>query len=190
VIVVAGAALAGLTLVAAGCGGSSGAKVAQVGTSSGANGPGSSSASGSRDPQAFSACMRGHGVPSFPDPDSSGRIRIPSAIDDRSSTVRAAYGACRRLAPSEGSLTGRGDTLQQDQLLAFARCMRSHRVPAFPDPQVVNGHINIPVTAGQIDPSSPVVTAATAACRSKLGGTFDARGAEKVIQGAAGPTRA
>jgi hypothetical protein len=46
-IVVAGAALAGLKLVAAGCGGSSGAKVAQVGTSGGANGAGSSAVGGS-----------------------------------------------------------------------------------------------------------------------------------------------
>jgi hypothetical protein len=186
---VAAAALPGLTLVAAGCGGSSGAKVAQLGTTSGATGAGSSGASGSRDPQEFSACMRGHGVPSFPDPDSSGKIRISSAIDDRSPTVRAAYRACRRLAPSGGSVTGQGDTLQQDQLLAFARCMRSHRVPAFPDPQAVNGHIHMQVTAGQIDPSSPVVIAASAACRRKLGGKSAARGAEKLVQGAAGPTR-
>jgi hypothetical protein len=183
------AALAGLALVAAGCGGSSGAKVAQVSTSSGANGSGSSSASGSGDPQAFSACMRGHGVPNFPDPDSSGRIRIPSTIDDRSPTVRAAYRACRRLAPSESSLTDQGDTLgSQDQLLAFAKCMRAHGVPTFPDPQLLNGHLRMQVTPGQIDPKSPVVTAAEAACRSKLGGQ-SARGAAKLVRGAAGPTR-
>jgi hypothetical protein len=184
-IVLAGAALVGLMLVAAGCGGSSDPKVAQVSTSSGANGPGSSSASG--DPQAFSACMRRHGVPSFPDPDSSGRIQIPSTIDDRSATVRAAYRACRDLAPSEGSVTGQGDTMQQDELLAFARCMRAHGVPAFPDPQVVNGHIRMRVTAGQIDPNSPVVTSAMAACRSKLGGRSSASSAQKLVEGAAGP---
>jgi len=185
VIVVAGAAVAGLTLVAAGCGGSSGAKVAQVGTTSGANGSGSSRA-GSGDPRAYVACMRSHGVPGFPDPDSSGRIQLPSTIDDRSPTVRAAYRACQSLAPSGGSLTGQGDTLRQDQLLAFAKCMRSHGVPAFPDPQAVNGHINFPATAGQNDPSSPVVTAAAAACRSKLGGKSPALGAGKLVQAAAG----
>jgi ABC-type phosphate transport system substrate-binding protein len=79
-IVVAGAALAALTLVAAGCGGSSGAKVAQVGTTSTAKGSGSSSGSGSRDPQAFSACMRAHGVANFPDPGADGTIQIPSSI--------------------------------------------------------------------------------------------------------------
>jgi hypothetical protein len=107
--------MTGLTLAASACGGSSGA-----------NGSGSSSASDSRDPVAWSACMRSHGVPTFPDPDSSGRIQIPSSIDDRLPTVPAAYHACRNLAPSESSLTGQGDVMHQDQLLAFARCMRSH----------------------------------------------------------------
>jgi hypothetical protein len=181
------AGVIGLSLLASACGHSSGAKVAQVDTNKSAKGSGSSSASGSHDPRAFSACMRSHGVPNFPDPDSSGRIRIPSTIDDRLPTVQAAYHSCRNLAPSEDSLTGQGDVMQQDQLLAFAKCMRSHGVPAFPDPQVVNDHIRLRVTAGQIDPNSPLVIAAEAACRSRLG-PASARGAEKLVQGAAGPT--
>jgi hypothetical protein len=169
--------VAGLALAASACGGSSGAKVAQVGTTS-ANQP------RAHDPQAFSACMRSHGVPTFPDPDSSGTIQVPESIDDRVPTVRAAYRACRSLAPSEGSITGQGDVLTQGQLLAFAHCMRSHGVPAFPDPQVVSGHIRLHVTPGQIDPSSPIVTAAIAACRSTLGAKSSS-GAEKLLHGAA-----
>jgi hypothetical protein len=167
----------GLTLAASACGGSSAAKVAQVGTT-GANQP------RAHGPQAFSACMRSHGVPTFPDPDSSGTIHVPESIDDGLPTVRAAYRACRSLSPSEGSITGQGDVMRQDQMLAFARCMRSHRVPNFPDPQVVNGHIADMHVAGQIDPSSPIVTAAIAACRSTLGAN-SAAGAEKLVQGAA-----
>jgi hypothetical protein len=167
----------GLALTASACGGSSGAEVAQVGTT-GANHP------HAHDPQAFSACMRSHGVPAFPDPDSSGTIHVPESVDDRLPTVRAAYRACRNLAPSQGSITGQGNVMRQDQLLAFARCMRSHRVPNFPDPQVVNGHIADMHAAGQIDPSSPIVTAAMAACRSTLGAS-SAAGAEKLVQGAA-----
>src|SRR5262245_35382935 len=163
--------------LAAGCGGSSDAKVAQIGTTSSANG------------STFSACMRSHGVANFPDPGADGKIQVPSTIDDGLPTVRAAYRACRSLAPSEGSITGQGDVMGQERLLAFAKCMRSHRVPAFPDPQVVNGHIRIRVTAGQINPNLAVVTAAVAACRSKLGGKFAGRGAEKLVQGAAGPPK-
>jgi len=182
------AGVVGLSLLASACGGhSSDAKVAQVGTNNNANSSQSSSASGSGDARGFSACMRSHGVPSFPDPGADGKIQVPSTIDDRSPIVRAAYRACRSLAPSEGSVTGQGDVMGQDQLLAFAKCMRSHGVSAFPDPQVVSGHIRIRVT-GQIDPNSPLVTAAEAACRSKLGGKLSARGAEKLVQGAAGPT--
>jgi hypothetical protein len=169
----------GLTLAASACGGSSAAKVAQIDTTGGANHP------RPHGPQAFSACMRSHGVPTFPDPDSSGTIQVPSSIDDLP-TAKAAYRACRSLAPSEGSITGQGRVMRQDQLLAFARCMRSHRVPNFPDPQVVNGHLNIPDTPGQIDPSSPIVTAAIAACRSTLGAN-SAGGAEKLLAGASRP---
>jgi hypothetical protein len=89
-VVVASAAVDGLMLVTAGCGGSSGAKVAQVGTTSAAK---------SATPARFSACMRSHGVPSFPDPGADGTIHVPSTIDDGSPIVRAAYRACRSLAP-------------------------------------------------------------------------------------------
>jgi hypothetical protein len=185
------AGLLGLSLLVSACGSSSGAEVAQVDTTTNANASQSSNASGSHDPQAFSACMRSHGVPTFPDPDSSGTIHVPSSIDDLP-TAKAAYRACGNLAPSGGSITGQGEItgqghlMTQDQLLAFARCMRSHRVPNFPDPQVVNGHLNIPDTHGQIDPSSPIVTAAIAACRSTLGPN-SARGVEKLLAGASRP---
>jgi hypothetical protein len=86
--------MTGLILAASACGGSSAAKVAQVGTTS-ANQP------HAHDPQAFSACMRSHGVSTFPDPDSGGTIHVPESIDDRLPTVQAAYRACHNLARAE-----------------------------------------------------------------------------------------
>jgi hypothetical protein len=49
----------------------------------------------------FSACVRSHGVPNFPDPDSSGRIRDPASfgIDQGSPKFRAANQACRKDRP-------------------------------------------------------------------------------------------
>jgi hypothetical protein len=82
--------VAGLSLLAAACGSSSSAKVAQIGTTSSASSS-SSSSSGSNNARAFSACMRSHGVANFPDPDSTGRIQIPSTFDDGLPTVQAAY---------------------------------------------------------------------------------------------------
>jgi hypothetical protein len=164
---VAAAALVGLTLVAAGCSGFSGEGVAQVGTTNTTtSGADSQSGSSEPSPAAYAACMRENGVPSFPDPDSSGRF---SGIDKRSPAVQAAQRACRHLAPGGGSLSPQQDAQLQAQLLAFAACMRTHGVAAFPDPIVANGRVQIPVIADQINPNAPTVTAATAACRITLG---------------------
>ena len=56
----------GQTLLASACGGSSAAKVAQADTTTGSN------PSAADDPNAYSKCMRSHGVGNFPDPDSGG----------------------------------------------------------------------------------------------------------------------
>jgi hypothetical protein len=69
------AGMVGLSLPAAGCGGSSGGKVAQIIASATGN-IGSSNTLGSRDPLSCSACMRSHRVTNFPDPDSQGPIRL------------------------------------------------------------------------------------------------------------------
>jgi hypothetical protein len=72
----------------------------------------------------------------------------------------------------------------QAQMLAFAKCMRSHGVPAFPDPQVENGGTtHLQVTAGQIDPNSPVVKAAMVACRSKFASKGAAIEVRKFVHG-------
>jgi hypothetical protein len=49
----------------------------------------------------FSHCVRAHGVPNFPDPDSTGRIPDPASggIDQGSPKFRAANTACGRYRP-------------------------------------------------------------------------------------------
>ncbi len=49
----------------------------------------------------FSRCVRAHGVPNFPDPDSSGRIPDPASfgIDQGSPKFQAANQACRKDRP-------------------------------------------------------------------------------------------
>lgn len=89
----------------------------------------------------FSACMREHGVPEFPDPDRSGELTIDAIANDTSIEIdgpawNTAIGACRALQPSGFTGTARTDE-QQNGALAFAKCMREHGVEDFPDP--VNG---------------------------------------------------
>lgn len=156
------AAVIGLSVFASACGGSSGAKVARVGTTTGAK-----PSDASNDPNAYSACMRSHGMVNFPDPGSDGRIHA-TWIDRRSPAFRAAYRACRALDKG-GQLNQQTLTQLQrqlPQLLAFAKCMRTHGVPTFTDPEISpNGHS---IAFGVVDANTPDFASAAAACRGKL----------------------
>jgi hypothetical protein len=115
----AAAIVATLGLVTTGCGGS----------------PSSTKATS---PVAFSRCVRAHGVPSFPDPDSSGAIPKETAqqLAVSDATYQAATQACQHLLPSGGNRRRTQADIQRwwRGMLSFARCMRSHSVSDWPDP--------------------------------------------------------
>lgn len=78
--------------------------------------------------------MRTHGVPNFPDPSSSGELAITpsSGLNPFSPAFEAAQKAC-----GGGPGGGGPPKMSEAQRLAalhFARCMRFHGVPNFPDP--------------------------------------------------------
>jgi hypothetical protein len=134
-------AVTALALLAAACGGTH--------RSAG----GSASPDGSATPPsavAYSLCVRSHGIANFPDPPSGGGLAKASAqqLGVSSSRLQAAQRACQHLIPATG-----GTIQQQEQqcfpnsdcppdvvrellnvMLRFARCMRTHGVPNFPDP--------------------------------------------------------
>ena len=110
---------------------------------------------------AFAACMRSHGVPSFPDPGPSGLDL--SGIDTRSPAFQSAHDACAPLqspGAAPGSPASEG---QQLAALANARCMRSHGVPNFPDPQFLRGGGNTVSLTG-LNTEAPAFKRAQAAC--------------------------
>jgi hypothetical protein len=148
----------GLSLLAAACG-SSGAKVAQVGTGGGTN-------PRPQHQQTFSACMRSHGVPNFPDANTEGDIQA-AGIDETSPAFRTAFHSCQGLLQGRRRrVHGQSTPEQQRQLLAFAKCMRSHGVPKFSDP-IFHPDGRVEIGAPQ-DANSPSFIAAANACRSKL----------------------
>jgi hypothetical protein len=162
-----------LTLIAAACGGGlAGANAAPIGTSSTSKQASSSNGSGSGDRLAYSACMRAHGVPNFPDPDSEGHIRLtPSGthgVNARSPLFRAAQQTCQRLLQNGGRPTPAQQAHEQQQLLRFAHCMRSHGVPNFPDP-TADGALNLGRMVGGrkvgVDPNTPQFRSAQHACQ-------------------------
>jgi hypothetical protein len=154
-------AAAGVSLLAAACGGSPGNHVAQLAstaTQSTSSSTPSARSAHQNDAVAFARCMRSHGVPNWPDPNSSGvfdKSKLTSQqLGATDAKVAAAETACRGLLPNGGS----GPTpaqLQQErtQALKFSQCVRAHGGPNFPDPD-----------AGGIDQGSPKFQAANQAC--------------------------
>ena len=122
-------AMAVLVLLAAACGGRPSSTGS--GGSSKAGGPVSSRAANSKT-VAFSHCMRSHGVPAFPDPTRMGGVPkvTPQQVGVSNSQFQVAQRACAHLLqPAQAQvpqiMTG---------MVNFARCMRSHGVPNWPDP--------------------------------------------------------
>jgi hypothetical protein len=119
---------------------------------------------------AYAQCMRSHGVPGFPDPDSQGHLP-PLQIGRNGVTqqaAQAAQDACRNLQPGGGT----GASEQQARLtqaLNFAKCMRAHGVPDFPDPASSNGGIGYNLAG--IDTDSPQYQSAQGACQSQQSGS-------------------
>lgn len=144
---------AALAVAAACSGGTNGSRVASAGTSS-AKGSASPSSSASASTVAYSRCVRNHGVPRYPDPDSHGNLPkgTAQAFGVSDSQYQAAERTCRHLLPSNDStfqaaliqclMNGNGDcppALVQRALTEgrkFAQCMRNHEVPNWPDPAI------------------------------------------------------
>lgn len=157
-------ATAGLALLAAACGSPSSA---DPGGSPSAGGPASSVSAA-----AWVQCVRTHGVPDFPGPDSRGYIpKITSGqqVGVGDSALSAARTACQALWPYQAPTQAQ----QQRQLtddLKFAQCMRAHGLPDFPDPVNSNGHVEFVISLSKdgFSPRSPRVLAKARACLSVL----------------------
>jgi len=184
------AGLAALALLLAGCGGGSkGPTVAHLGSSTASSTSSTSSSAGSGSASssaasphgqavAYSACMREHGVPNFPDPQisTSGSevkvaIRVTPGITGNPH-FQSAQNACSKLLP-EGGPGGPGSGHQispqeQSQYLKAAACIRTHGIPNFPDPTFSGGGVH--VSQKGLDLHSPQVRAAEEACQSLIPG--------------------
>jgi hypothetical protein len=130
---VSAAALAGLCLLAAGCGGSSGGHVAQVDSTTTGTRPAAAGALG------FANCMRANGLAGYPDPSGGGRPQSLGGIDPNSPTFQTAYEACRTDLAADGVGPPPPSAGELRFALVFARCLRKHGFPQFPDPLTTYG---------------------------------------------------
>ncbi len=125
--------------------------------------------------------MRTHGVPEFPEP-TEGKLLVHSSdhnghvtgVNPESAQFQAAQKACGKLAPNGGKAPSAAEqTKMQESALNFSKCMRSHGVPNFPDPEFSHSGGGVGIRIGGrkgsgIEPNSPQFKAAQKTCQSDL----------------------
>lgn len=129
----------------------------------------------------FSVCMRSHGVPRYPDPPPQAPPGFPAVVGSAHevgvspSQLQAAERACYHALPIDATKLNRLSLAQCEyigdcpralvqralaQLESYARCMRSHGLPRWPDPVIgANGapYFAISTSKDGFDPHSPQV---------------------------------
>jgi hypothetical protein len=178
--------LLALSLAVAACGGSGGKNTDGVASLGGDRPTSTTSPGGNGGPTqaalAYARCMRQHGI-NLPDPkvDANGHIaqQLPSGVDPDAPKFKAANQACKQYLP-DGGEPPKADPQQQQQMLAFARCMREHGIN-IPDPKP-DGGIDVDGAKG-VNPEDPKFKAAFKACEQ-----YEPRGGgERVDSGPQGP---
>lgn len=148
------AGAAGIVLLAAACGGGS------------AGSAGSLGGSNLQIAIGYAKCMRSHGAPNWPDPNSQGQFLKTKTNAPDFQAPASAYRACLHLLPNGGQLTAAQQQIISPLMLKLAACMRSHGIMNFPDPTVnANG---ISVDPHGLNTSSAQFHAAQQVCRKYL----------------------
>ena len=145
-VAVVAVALAG---AAAGCGGS-----ASTGRPAAASAPRNAAAAWHQ----VVLCARAHGMPGLPDPqiNASGKAIFPNGLTVPERTRRACQAMFNRLLPNAQNTEP--TRAQLAALLRFARCMRSHGIPDWPDPR----------PDGSFHPDAKITNSLKSAFRSQL----------------------
>lgn len=198
------AALVALGALVTGCGGNSPTGgVASLSSHSSKTSTTSSTAAGSTgggesspgsQAVAYSACMRAHGEPNFPEPKIStngNEVKVAIGINPSISGnphFKSAQQACSKLLPGGGPGSGPNHQIspqEQSQYLKAAACIRSHGVPNFPDPTFSGGGVHIAHQG--LNESSPAFKAAVQACESLIPGGVHGSGSTQASPHAAAP---
>jgi len=176
------AAIASIAVLAAGCG-----------SSSPASPNAASAASFTAAAFKYSSCMRNHGLSSFPDPtmtDHNGQqvAYLTATIPiNPSPAFKSAQNACRGILPTpinaSAAQLAQQQQAREQHLLAFAKCLRSHGIPDFPDP-TSQGQLTLEmVNAAGIDLHAPTVLTAAKSCLGTSDGTITTADLQRALTG-------
>jgi hypothetical protein len=157
-------ATAVVALLASACGGGSSVPGASSLTPSG---------SSSQATLAFAQCMRTHDVSQFPDQVTEGKFPTPQDLGVSNTVYQAAMNSCKHLLPDDGQSTQGQSPQLMNEVLGFARCMRSHGFPTWPDPTSTPSgprpySFNL-LGVHDFDPTSPQVDASLNECQRLTG---------------------
>jgi hypothetical protein len=156
------AAVAGVAVLAAACG------------SGGPSPAAPSHPAGYQRYHAYSACMRSHGAPFWPEPS-----QVPQGVWDNPNTYeitprilaqehgpgwQAALTACRKVAPRQLPYTAAQVSALRSELQKLAACMRGHGITHFPSPVAGPYGAGFQSPGLGVDPGSARFLAAQRAC--------------------------
>jgi hypothetical protein len=157
--------------MAAGCGDSGG------NGASGHNGGSSNPSSAQAGPayRALAACIRAHGDPTFPDPvqGADGEWKVPEGTQDPPKATQDACAKEYAALPAQGtSDDGTASAKDMTALRQFAKCVRDHGIPDWPDPNA-DGSFTLPA---RLNNGKLNFKAQNEACKQYYGGTFKIKG--------------
>jgi len=133
----------------------------------------------------FARCMRAHGVPNIPDPTSPQEFKSSVAGKQHLPAFQSAATACRHLlgggGPPQQSAARTHELIVAG--LAFARCLRSHGFPNFPDPSNTGELSHEMLASAGIDVHQPAVVRAADACAPVTRGLITRAGVAHFVAG-------
>lgn len=142
---------------------------------------------GQQDAIRFVQCLRSHGVTSVPDPTPSSGRDFKDAMSRALQTPagQSAYTACRHLLPNGGqsSQSQPHSQARTAAFLAFARCLRSHGFPSFPDPTSSGQVTHEMIANAGINLHQPAVLEAADACVGVTHGVITKAGVARFVAG-------
>lgn len=174
----AAAAIAAATVIAA-CGSNSSSS-----SSSGSHLTAAQIRQAEHDAVSFASCVRSHGVPNFPD-SPYGQKQVLSSSSAQAPAVQSAVAACQHLLPGGGH-PSQGAPPSQAQIaaeLAFARCLRNHGFPNFPDPSSSGELTHDMVANAGINVHQPAVLQAGDACVNVTHGVITKATVARFVRG-------
>ena len=158
-------ALTAMALLVAACGSTSPNSPSTTGSAS--NGPAAAAVK-------FATCMRDHGIANFPVPQvtvtttpGGGSVAIREAAPTglgASPKLEAAQNACKGFQQAIGNSVAGPHGPSKQTFLAFARCLRSHGLSTFPDPDPQGQITGQMISAAGVNTRSPAFLTDARAC--------------------------